>query len=83
MKNVFENLKIHKLNLTNYEKEGFKLLENSKYVSSNNDRICRFNKFDVLFDPTKNISEYYSKYIGVTIDGNIYHHLIHPNGFYS
>ena len=76
MKQVFESLKILNLNLTDLEIECFKLLNGKEKISSKNDRICKFGKFNLLFDPTKNISEFYSKYIGVTIDGKIYNAIV-------
>ena len=71
-KNVCNNSKELTFVLSESEREAFKRIPSGVYFSSNN-RLCVSNDInDIYFDPMKNVSEYYTKYIGVDENGNVY-----------
>ncbi len=70
-KNVILNNKRFEFN-SNELNRLFNNVQSGIYIGSN-DRTCITNNFnDIYFNPMKNVSEFYKKYIGVNSQGNVY-----------
>lgn len=72
-KTICNGFKELSFNLSNTEIEMFNNIPTGIYYGTN-ERMCDIieNECNIYFNPMKNVSEYYSKYIGVDSIGNVY-----------